>query len=77
MKRRQFLKISAGLVGVAVADFDGDGRIGPVVYNYVQFSYDDLKKCKYAAIRAYCEQRAYVGLPFSLYHNNGNEHSWT
>jgi enediyne biosynthesis protein E4 len=53
-------------------DYDGDGRLDLVVCNYVQFSYDDPKNCQYGGIRTYCEQRAYVGLPLSLYHNNGD-----
>ena len=53
-------------------DYDRDGRLDLVVCNYVQFSYDDQKICQYEGIRTYCEQRAYVGLPLSLYHNNGD-----
>jgi enediyne biosynthesis protein E4 len=53
-------------------DYDRDGRLDLVVCNYVQFSFDDPKNCQYEGIRTYCEQRAYVGLPLSLYHNNGD-----
>lgn len=53
-------------------DYDRDGRLDLVVCNYVQFSFDDPKSCQYQGIRTYCEQRAYVGLPLSLYHNNGD-----
>jgi enediyne biosynthesis protein E4 len=53
-------------------DYDRDGHLDLVVCNYVQFSFDDPKKCQYGDIRTYCEQRAYVGLPLSLYHNNGD-----
>lgn len=53
-------------------DYDLDGRLDLVLCNYVQFSFDDPKVCQYDGIRTYCEQRAYVGLPLSLYHNNGD-----
>lgn len=53
-------------------DYDRDGRLDLVVCNYVQFSFDDPKNCQYEGIRTYCEQRAYAGLPLSLYHNNGD-----
>jgi len=53
-------------------DYDRDGRLDLVVCNYVQFSFDDPKICQYQGIRTYCEQRAYTGLPLSLYHNNGD-----
>ena len=53
-------------------DYDRDGRLDLVVCNYVQFSFDDPKICQYQGIRTYCEQRAYAGLPLSLYHNNGD-----
>ena len=53
-------------------DYDRDGRLDLVVCNYVQFSFDDPKICQYQGIRTYCEQRAYTGLPLSLFHNNGD-----
>ncbi|HEX5410791.1 MAG TPA: CRTAC1 family protein [Terriglobia bacterium] len=53
-------------------DYDRDGLLDLVVCNYVQFSFHSPKICQYQGIRTYCEQRAYAGLPLSLYHNNGD-----
>lgn len=53
-------------------DYDRDGLLDLVVANYVQFSFKDPKDCEYHAIRTYCEQKAYAGLPLTLYHNNGD-----
>jgi enediyne biosynthesis protein E4 len=53
-------------------DYDRDGLLDLVVANYVQFSFNDPKDCEYNGIRTYCEQRAYAGMPLTLYHNNGD-----
>jgi enediyne biosynthesis protein E4 len=42
-----------------------------VVCNYARFSFDDPKRCEYNGTRTYCEQKAYEGMPLTLYHNNG------
>jgi len=51
-------------------DYDRDGWLDLVVTNYVQFSFDAPKKCEVNNVRTYCEQRAYQGMPLTLYHNN-------
>ena len=53
-------------------DYDRDGLLDLVVTNYVQFSFDNPKKCEVNGTRAYCAQVAYAGMPMTLYHNNGN-----
>jgi hypothetical protein len=53
-------------------DFDRDGYLDLVVTNYAQFSFEDLKKCEVNGMRSYCAQKAYPGMPLTLYHNNGN-----
>jgi len=51
-------------------DYDRDGFLDLVVCNYARLSFDDPKKCEYNGIRTYCEQKAYEGMPLTLYHNN-------
>jgi hypothetical protein len=53
-------------------DFDRDGYLDLVVTNYARFSFDDVKKCELNGVRTYCEQKAYEGMPLTLYHNNGD-----
>jgi len=53
-------------------DFDRDGYLDLVVTNYVDFSFDAPKKCEVNGMRSYCEQKAYRGMPLTLYHNNGD-----
>ena len=53
-------------------DFDRDGYLDLVVTNYAQFSFDDAKRCELHGTRTYCEQKAYAGMPLTLYHNNGD-----
>jgi len=53
-------------------DFDRDGYLDLVVTNYARFSFDDIKKCELNGLRTYCEQKAYSGMPLTLYHNNGD-----
>lgn len=53
-------------------DFDCDGYLDLVVTNYARFSFDDVKKCELNGVRTYCEQKAYEGMPLTLYHNNGD-----
>ncbi len=59
--------------GAAWFDYDRDGFLDLVVCNYVQFSFQGVApKCEYGNVRTYCEQRAYTGMPLTLYHNNRN-----
>jgi hypothetical protein len=51
-------------------DFDRDGFLDLLVTNYVDFSFNDPKKCEVNGMRSYCEQKAYRGMPLTLYHNN-------
>jgi hypothetical protein len=51
-------------------DYDRDGYLDLVVTNYVQFSFENPKKCEVNGKRTYCEQLAYQGMPLTLYHNN-------
>ncbi len=53
-------------------DYDRDGFLDLAVCNYARFSFDDPQKCEYNGIRTYCEQKAYEGMPLTLYHNNRN-----
>ena len=53
-------------------DFDRDGLLDLVVTNYAQFSFADEKKCEIGGLRAYCAQTSYVGMPLTLFHNEGN-----
>ena len=58
--------------GAAWFDYDRDGYLDLVVTNYAQFAFEDLKKCEINGARAYCAQKAYAGMPITLYHNNGD-----
>ena len=59
--------------GAAWFDYDRDGFLDLVICNYVQFSFEGVApKCEYGGARTYCEQRAYRGMPLTLYHNNRN-----
>ncbi len=53
-------------------DFDRDGYLDLLVANYAQFSFDDVKTCELDGKPAYCAQKAYAGMPLTLYHNNGD-----
>lgn len=53
-------------------DYDRDGFLDLVVCNYARLSLDNPKRCEYNGTPTYCEQKAYEGLPLTLYHNNGN-----
>ena len=53
-------------------DFDRDGYLDLIVTNYAQFSFDDVKRCELDGKPAYCAQKAYEGMPLTLYHNNGD-----
>ena len=53
-------------------DFDRDGYLDLLVTNYAQFSFDDVKTCVLDGKPAYCAQKAYAGMPLTLYHNNGD-----
>jgi enediyne biosynthesis protein E4 len=53
-------------------DYDCDGYLDLLVTNYVEFSFDHPKKCEMNGMRSYCEQKAYNGMPLTLYHNNGD-----
>ena len=59
--------------GAAWFDYDRDGFLDLVVCNYAELSFEGTPlKCEYFNVRTYCEQRAYKGLPLTLYHNNRN-----
>jgi len=53
-------------------DFDRDGLLDLVVTNYAQLSFADEKKCEIGGVRAYCAQTSYIGMPLTLFHNEGN-----
>ena len=54
-------------------DYDRDGFLDLVVCNYAEMSFERAApKCLYLNVRTYCEQRAYQGMPLTLYHNNRN-----
>ena len=59
--------------GAAWFDYDRDGFLDLIVCNYAELSFDvPGLKCESLNIRTYCEQRAYKGMPLTLYHNNRN-----
>jgi enediyne biosynthesis protein E4 len=59
--------------GAAWFDYDRDGFLDLVVCNYAEFSFEGVApRCEYLNARTYCEQRAYKGMPLTLYHNNRN-----
>jgi enediyne biosynthesis protein E4 len=59
--------------GAAWFDYDRDGFLDLVVCNYAELSFDGTApKCEYLNVRTYCEQRAYKGVPLTIYHNNRN-----
>ena len=59
--------------GAAWFDYDRDGFLDLVVCNYVEFSFEGVApKCEFVNVRTYCEQRAYKGMPLTIYHNNRN-----
>ena len=54
-------------------DYDGDGFLDLVICNYAEMSFEGAApRCDYLGVRTYCEQRAYKGMPLTLYHNNRN-----
>jgi hypothetical protein len=54
-------------------DYDRDGFLDLVICNYAELSFEGTgPRCEYLNVRTYCEQRAYKGLPLTLYHNNRN-----
>ncbi|HVZ16497.1 MAG TPA: CRTAC1 family protein [Terriglobales bacterium] len=53
-------------------DYDRDGFLDLVICNYVEMSFDVAPRCLYLDMRTYCEQRAYKGVPLTIYHNNRN-----
>jgi len=59
--------------GAAWFDYDRDGFLDLVVCNYAELSFQGAAlDCEYLNIRTYCEQRAYKGMPLTIYHNNRN-----
>ena len=58
--------------GCAFADYDNDGYLDLFVANYLQFDFDKERVCKHRNIISYCDPRDYVGIPDTLYHNNGD-----
>src|SRR5215470_15590341 len=66
---------NAGRWGASAAwfDYDRDGFLDLVICNYAEMSFQgDAPRCDYLGVRTYCEQRAYKGMPLTLYHNNRN-----
>src|SRR5690349_19812263 len=66
---------NAGRWGASAAwfDYDRDGFLDLVICNYAEMSFEGVSpRCEYLNVRTYCEQRAYKGLPLTLYHNNRN-----
>lgn len=54
-------------------DYDRDGFLDLVICNYAHMSFEGAPpKCEYLNVRTYCEQRAYQGMPLTIYHNNRN-----
>ena len=54
-------------------DYDRDGFLDLVICNYAELSFEGAApRCEYLDVRTYCEQRAYKGMPLSIYHNNRN-----
>jgi len=59
--------------GAAWFDYDRDGFLDLVVCNYANLSFEGpAPNCKYVNVRTYCEQRAYNGMPLTIFHNNRN-----
>ncbi|HIE29940.1 TPA: CRTAC1 family protein [Candidatus Poribacteria bacterium] len=58
--------------GCAFADYDNDGYLDLYVSNYLQFDFEKERVCKHRNIISYCDPRDYVGIPDTLYHNNGD-----
>jgi len=59
--------------GAAWFDYDRDGYLDLVICNYAELSFEGpAPRCDYLGVRTYCEQRAYKGMPLSIYHNNRN-----
>src|SRR5215471_7440644 len=66
---------NAGRWGASAAwfDYDRDGFLDLVICNYAEMSFEGVApRCDYLNVRTYCEQRAYKGMPLTLYHNNRN-----
>ena len=66
---------NAGRWGASAAwfDYDRDGFLDLVICNYAEMSFEGAApRCDYLGVRTYCEQRAYKGMPLTLYHNNRN-----
>jgi len=59
--------------GAAWFDYDRDGFLDLVICNYAELSFESAApRCDYLGVRTYCEQRAYKGMPLTIYHNNRN-----
>jgi enediyne biosynthesis protein E4 len=72
----QLAGITSDLWSVAAGwfDYDKDSHLDLFVVNYVEWNLDWKKFCgdPTGKIRVYCHPKHFVGLPNTLYHNNGD-----
>ncbi len=61
-------------VSASFADLTGNGLLDLVVVNYVDYSFENHKRCRSTTTgeTAYCSPSAYEGVPDSLFINNGD-----
>jgi hypothetical protein len=71
-KRAGVKNASRWAASAAWFDYDRDGYLDLLVTSYAEFSFQYPKKCEVNGLRSYCEQKAYTGMPLTLYHNNGD-----
>ncbi|MFK8012074.1 MAG: CRTAC1 family protein [Marinicellaceae bacterium] len=55
----------------AFADLDNDGDLDLYVTRYVIYDFNGNKSCQNTNIKGYCNPKAYLGEPDSIYFNNG------